>query len=92
MFSHLLRTQEFDQLIARYPLRESGVFDTIARALEFKKKELYWQTLIARIQSDEILAGKLRERIGPLSLALGAQLPTSKENDGLIICNEGGVS
>ena len=91
-FTELLNAKAFDQLVARYPLRDSRVFEAVAHALEFKKKELYGQTLIARIQSDAVLAGKLRERIGPLSLALGAQLPTPMENDGLIICNEGEVS
>ena len=74
MFRDLLRDKAFDQLVARYPLRESGVFEAVARALEFKSKELYGQTLIARVQSDAALAGKLRGRISPLSLALGVQL------------------
>ena len=70
-FKQLLKDKAFDQLIARYPLRESGVFSAVARALEFGRRELYEQTLIARIQSDTTLAEKLRERIGPLSLVLG---------------------
>ena len=72
-FRELLEVRAFDQLVARYPLRDSRVFDAVARALEFSKKELYEQTLIARLQSDAVLAEKLRERIGPLSLALSVQ-------------------
>ena len=78
-FKELLRARNFDQLVARYPLRETRTFGEIARALEFKKKELYEQTLIARVQSDAILAEKLRERVEPLSLALGSQPDNAKE-------------
>ena len=72
-FQGLLEAKGFDQLVARYPLRDSRVFSEVARALEFSKRELYEQTLIARIQSDAVLAEKLRDRIGPLSLALSVQ-------------------
>ena len=72
-FTKLLEARAFDQLVARYPLRESRVYKAIAGALEFSKRELYEQTLIARIQSDAVLAERLRERIGPLSLALTVQ-------------------
>ncbi len=72
-FRELLEAKDFDNLVARYPLRETGVFGEVARALEFKKKELYEQTLVARVQSDVDLAEKLRQRVGPLSLVLGVQ-------------------
>ena len=72
-FRELFEARDLDQLVARYPLRESGVFGKVARALEFKKRELYEQTLIARVQSDTILAEKLRQRVGPLTFALGVQ-------------------
>ena len=70
-FKELLADSLFDQLVARYPLKNSRVFDEVARSLEFSKRELYEQTLIARIKSDCALAKKLRKRIGPLSLAIG---------------------
>ena len=72
-FRELLEARAFDQLVARYPLRDSRVFKAIAGALEFSKRDLYEQTLIARIQSDAVLVEKLKERIGPLSLALTVQ-------------------
>ena len=72
-FRELFAARDFDQLVSRCPLRDSGVFSEVARALEFKKRELYEQTLIARVQSDAVLAEKLRQRVGPLSLALGVQ-------------------
>ena len=81
-FRELLEAKDFDNLVARYPLRETGVFGEVARALEFKKKELYEQTLVARVQSDVDLAEKLRQRVGPLALVLGVQATDPvKESD-----------
>ena len=80
-FTELLMAEAFDQLVARYPLRDSRVFHAIADALDFSKRALYEQTLIARIQSDTVLAEKLKERIGPLSLALTVQSTEPTEND-----------
>ena len=81
-FRELVEARDFDQLVARYPLRESGVLVELSRALEFRKRDLYEQTLVARVQSDEVLAEKLRERIGPLSLALGDQSTEPSEEGG----------
>ena len=69
-YRQLLDSKDLDQLVSRYPLRESKVFGAIADALEFKRKDLYAQVLVARIQSEADLAQKLRQRIGPLSLVL----------------------
>ena len=81
-FTELLNAKAFDQLVARYPLRDSRVFEAVAHALEFSKRELYEQTLIARVQSDGVLAEKLRVRIGPLSLALGVKSTEPMEEGG----------
>ena len=81
-FRKLVNYKDFDQLIARYPLRETGIFGAIAQALEFKKKELYGQTLVARIASDSTLAKRLKDRIGPLSDALGNKAPGAMEEAG----------
>ena len=79
-FKQLLDATEFDQLVARYPIRESGIFGAIASSLEFGRKELYEQTLITRIQSDAELAWKLKQRIGPLSAKLSVQ-PAEESED-----------
>ena len=72
-FQQLSRREDLDGLIARYPIRESRVFDTIASALEFKSKELYTQSLVTRVRQDPTLALKLKRRVGPLSEALGPE-------------------
>ena len=81
-FTGFLNAKAFDKLVARYPLRDSRVFEAVAHALEFSKRELYEQTLIARVQSDGVLAEKLRVHIGPLSLALGVQSLEPMEEGG----------
>lgn len=70
LFRKLLSNSNLDQLVARYPLRETDALDAISRTLEFRTRELYQQTLIARVRDDATLAQKLRERIGPLSSIL----------------------
>ena len=70
LFMKLLSNSELDQMTARYPLRETDALDAISRTLEFRTRELYQQTLLARVRDDAALAQKLRERIGPLSSIL----------------------
>ncbi len=72
-FRDLLDAKEFEQLVARYPLRESKVFHAITGALEFRRQQLYQQTLIALVQVDTTLAQSLRHHIGPLATALSTQ-------------------
>ena len=69
-FKKLVIDEKLDDLVARYPLRDSRVFSTIAQALECRDKRNYEQTLLARIGDDPELEKRLRQRIGPLSHAL----------------------
>ena len=70
-FRNLLADKELDQLVARYPLRESPVFDVIARALQLTGRDTYEQTLLAKLQVNAKLAQSLRQRIKSLADALG---------------------
>lgn len=81
-FKKLLDASEYDELVARYPLRHSNVFDAISRQLKFHTKEDYQRALVTRIQSCDFLAEKLRERIGPLSRALREQSEEPVEKGG----------
>ena len=76
-FKKLLVERKLDDLIARYPLRESDVFDVIVKVLELKNGETYKQMLVSRIKDDEALAEKLRKRIEPLARRLDINAPTS---------------
>ena len=71
-FNKLVNKERLDDLVARYPLRESGAFKAIAEALELKSRKTYAQTLISRIRDDEDLAESLKQRVGSLSKALGS--------------------
>ena len=73
LFNNLNEAGDMDSLIKRYPLRESGVFDSIARALECVNRRNYERMVVARVRDDQSLAPKLRERISPLAELLDAQ-------------------
>ncbi len=70
-FKKLAAEENLDDLVARYPLRHSNVFDEIAKALLCTSRRDYEQIVIARARGNSGLAGKLRRRIGPLCRALG---------------------
>ena len=76
LFRKFIAENKFDQLVARYPLRESGVFRAVSCALEFRTPRLYQETLIARVRADASLARRLRQRIEPLATALSTQSTT----------------
>ena len=70
LFRKLVNDEDLDGLVARYPLRESGVFSAIAKALKCPKRRNYEQMVVSQIGRDVDLAGTLRERVAPLSDAL----------------------
>ena len=65
-FQLLLDNNHLDDLIRRYPLRESNAFKAIADALQIPKPN-YEKTVVSRVRADHALAGKLKELIQPLS-------------------------
>ena len=71
-FNDLLNAGDLNGLIARYPLRESHVFDRISETVRCTDKSDYERMLVARVQEDNDLARKLKDRIKPLSELLDA--------------------
>ena len=69
-FKKLVSEGKLDDLVTRYPLRDSGVLGKIAKALRYQTKGDYEKTVVTRIRKDDGLAQKLKGRIGPLSDAL----------------------
>lgn len=69
-FRKLVNDEDLDGLVARYPLRDSGVFSAIAKALKCPKRRNYEQMVVSQIGRDVDLAGILREHVAPLSDAL----------------------
>ena len=68
-FEQLIADKDLEKIIARYPVRESGILDSIASAFELNKKN-YQDTLIGRVRTDADLAMKLKQLIQPLADAL----------------------
>ena len=80
-FRKLVADGKLDDLFARYPLRESGVFDKIAKALECGSLRKYQNMVPIRVQNDENLAHKLKGRINRLSCALDAEVLVSEKDE-----------
>ena len=76
-FKELVAEGKLDDLVARYPLRESDVFDIIVKVLKLKDRDTYKETLVSRIKADRALAEKLRKRIEPLATRLAISAPTA---------------
>ena len=69
-FNTLVDNEELDSLIARYPLRDSQVFETIVKTLQCPNQELYQQLVVKLVQDDEKVAACIKKRIDRLSDAL----------------------
>ena len=76
-FQELVADKKLDELVARYPLRESRVFDVIASTLELNGRDTYERTLLAGIKGNAKLAQSLKQRINSLADALGEQTTPS---------------
>ena len=68
-FRHLLASDDFDALVARYPLRETRAFGAITAALKCASND-YEQMVVVRTARDEALATALTNRLRPLAEAL----------------------
>ena len=69
-FNALADNGELDSLIARYPLRDSRVFETIVQTLGCPNQELYQQLVVKLVREDEDVAKCIKKRIGQLSEVL----------------------
>ena len=66
-FNTLVDNGELDSLIARYPLRDSQVFETIVKTLQCPNQELYQQLVVKLVRNDEKVDQCIKKRIGQLS-------------------------
>ena len=69
-FRQLLADKDFDALVARYPLRETGAFGAVAKALKCASTRDYEQMVVVRTAKDEALATALTSRLQPLAEAI----------------------
>ena len=78
-FNELVKEAEIDQLIARYPLRDSRVFEIIATTLECQNQENYQRMVLVQIENDKELACKLKSRIdAPPEILDSAESPQNE--------------
>lgn len=66
----LAAANDLDSIVARYPVRETGALDAIAKALRFPGRSDYESAALARLSSDKDLQKKLRDKLSPLSTEL----------------------
>ena len=69
-FRHLMAGDDFDALVARYPLRETGAFSAITKALKCASMRDYEQMVVVRTAKDNALATALTSRLQPLAEAI----------------------
>ena len=70
LFNQLVKEEDLDQLVARYPIDRSPAFQEIARELRCRDRNDYQHMIITLIRNDNQLAQALKSRIGQLSEAL----------------------
>ena len=78
-FNGLVKGANIDQLIARYPLRDSRVFEIIATTLKCQNQEDYQRMVLVQIENDKELACKLKSRIdAPPEILDSAESPQNE--------------
>ena len=66
-----VHNEDFDELVARYPLHKTGVFNEITKALKCQNKKIYERMVVARIQDDKLFRDYIKDRLRPLVDELG---------------------
>jgi ABC-type cobalamin/Fe3+-siderophores transport system ATPase subunit len=62
-----IKNENLDEIIARYPVRESGMLGAIATALHFTGRDDFERAAITRVSRDKALQAVLRRRMGIIS-------------------------
>lgn len=70
--SALVDTDDIDEIIARYPVRETGALEAIRVALKFQSLEDYESAARVAVKSDDALRLALKAMLGPLDGMLTA--------------------
>ena len=66
-FNNLIVNNDLENIIVRYPVRESNALDEICAALQLKSRKTYQDTVLARIREYSDLAESLKARTGQLA-------------------------
>ena len=68
----LIAAKDVQALIDRYPLRETGALNAIAKALKFQSRADFEAAALQRLADDDKLANALRARLGKLAPLLSS--------------------
>ncbi|MDO8777309.1 MAG: AAA family ATPase [Burkholderiaceae bacterium] len=63
----LVGTSDIHGIVSRYPVRESGVLDGIAKGLRFNNRDDYERAVLRRVGVDVNLRGALKQKLGNLA-------------------------
>lgn len=69
-FQAMLAAQDLPGIIARYPVRHSGILNAVAKALRFQGRTDYEMAAVARISSEQTLRDVLLLKLRPLSTVI----------------------
>lgn len=63
----LVDTSDIHGIVSRYPVRESGVLDSIAKGLRFNNRDDYERAVLRRVGVDARLRDALKQKLGNLA-------------------------
>jgi len=66
----LVEMSDIHGIVSRYPVRESGVLDGIAKGLRFNNRDDYERAVLRRVVVDADLRKALKQKLGKLALQL----------------------
>lgn len=73
LITQMIAEQDVDAVVARYPVRESGVLNALAKGLHFSGRTDYERAALTLTATDEGIRDALRGRLGNLTEALTAE-------------------
>ena len=71
-YRELVADGDLDGLVGRYPIRESGAFDCIAKELHCRDRNDYCRMVVSRVRDSSSLGDKLRGRVNELARSINA--------------------
>lgn len=75
-FDSYILSEDIDNLIGRYPVRETPALDKIAKALEFKTRKKYESAVLKLLVDDEEAREGIRKYLSSLTTAIEQTQPT----------------
>lgn len=69
-FQGFVKASDLQSIIARYPVRHSGILSAVAKALKFPNRTDYEMAALASLSSDDSLRKKLLLKLSPLSTVI----------------------